>query len=345
MTKILISKVLFREISQPLKMVSTTDFSRSDEKSISISDLQDIGPLSPYAVDTNKKSTLYIAKLNLQEALDSTFYYRYQRENANYLVEIPWSESLQINAKRTFLAPTFIFSTGRCGSTLLTKIYKATNTPSFSEPDFYSQVALTKLVKTDLESKNLLKRINTILTHDLLNSHNVSLTPNVSIKLRAECTRDPSYFLFQRDKKQKTVFMTRHFLQWAKSAYWHFRKINPKLINNLPNFFEQTIRCYRFLNEHTNCELITYENLTGSNSTNIKQLSKLTGKPIDLDTFTKAISTDSQSGSGIESDEYNLEDNEKDLINEAYKKWLELTDHSYLSQTPLAYLLENKASL
>jgi hypothetical protein len=139
--------------------------------------------------------------------------------------------------------------------------------------------------------------------------------------------------------------MTRHFLPWAKSAYWHFRKINPKLINNLPGFFEQTIRCHRFLNEHTTCELVTYESLSQSNFSNINQLSKLTGKPIDLDLFTKTISTDSQSGSGIESDEYTLVDNEKDLINGAFKKWLELTDKTYLSQTPLAYLLEYKANL
>jgi hypothetical protein len=343
MNHISLYKILHRDISSPLKMVGPKDYSLSEEQIISESDLEKLGPLSPYAVNVDKKTNLYIAKLNFEEALEATFYYRYQRENANYLVEIPWIIGQRLPPKRKFMTPTFVFSPGRCGSTLLTKFFKATNTPSFSEPDFYTQICLTKINKEDQPAKDLLKRVNTIMTHDLLSAHGLNLKPHVAIKLRAECTRDPRYFIFQNNKQQRTIFLTRHFLPWAKSAFWHFKKINPKLVDNLPIFYEQTIRCYRYLNEATNCQLLTYENMTENTPDNLLQLSKVIGKPIDQNLFENITATDSQLGSGIESEQYTLQDNEKALIQDAYEKWLKLTQHHYLANTPLAYLLDTKA--
>jgi hypothetical protein len=77
------------------------------------------------------------------------FYYMAQYEHAQRLIAVPYDELLQLADQRGPIdRPIFIYSIGRCGSTLMSNVFSQVDgTLSLSEPDVYSN--LTWLRESD----------------------------------------------------------------------------------------------------------------------------------------------------------------------------------------------------
>ena len=68
------------------------------------------------------------------------FLYQHQRGDADTLIDVPF-ERLDDLGCAEGMRPTFVFSIGRCGSTLLSKLLLAAGEQSLSEPDVLTHVA------------------------------------------------------------------------------------------------------------------------------------------------------------------------------------------------------------
>src|SRR5471030_1797962 len=93
--------------------------------------------LLPYCLDFIAWRAVYVGGVDAKGAQAAPFYYLYLRRNARRIVSVPWEQgALTQGAVR---APVFLFSPGRCGSTLLSSILFAAGVANVSEPDFYTQ--------------------------------------------------------------------------------------------------------------------------------------------------------------------------------------------------------------
>jgi len=270
-------------------------------------------PLVPYAIDPQRGITIYSAKVNLFESLNSTFLYDYLRRNTDYTVSVPISHG-NLNQIKKLKLPTFIFSTGRCGSTLFTKITNAHQKLTLSEPDFYTQLSVlpTKI----LSAKDKLFLFNH-LTADLVDAYQtVNSSDDLFIKLRGECNSLPQ--LFVKNKEQKTIFLSRDFSSWTKSILQHFNnpKIKPEVV---VNFYIKALRTLDFLVKNSHCTHIRYDQLIDtSNDQSIQLLEQAISCPIDKAKLIQAMSEDSQSGSAVGKDQ------KKSLDHDKYTACLEL---------------------
>src|SRR5262249_34008005 len=81
------------------------------------------GPLLPYCIDFPRGRSIYVGGVDTKAAQAAPFYYLYLRRHARTVVSVPWERGrLCDGAARV---PLFLFSPGRCGSTLLSRILSA----------------------------------------------------------------------------------------------------------------------------------------------------------------------------------------------------------------------------
>ena len=138
----------------------------------------------PCFYNAEKDMLSYALNINPYDTLNAPFHFIYLREHVKELGNISFNHRYDLPS--TYNDPYFIFSTGRCGSTLLSKILQCFDTISISEPDFYNQLIHQYMpVRTEL---SLLKfqQIYSMMTADLL-----APFANKKIFLKLQC-------LFQR---------------------------------------------------------------------------------------------------------------------------------------------------
>jgi hypothetical protein len=289
MKKYQISKVLHRDLSSPFRYLHPNDFVTNEP--INLVPNQINGYLSgtiPYAIDTSNNQVLYSLQLDLKNSISSSFLYHYQRHNTKYLLSIPIQQG-NLHSLERFTYPVFIFSTGRCGSTLFSKLASEQGQLTISEPDFYTQLALHNLAPV---SKDLRSFLHNHLTLDLLKGfHNQLNTIQPFIKLRAECCQSANIFI--KKDNQKTIFISRPFESWASSMIKHFNRpnLNPKI---LVNFYVSCIKALDFLNSNSDCTHIRYDQLISGTPSDLTLLSNAIGSSISIEKFNNVLNVDSQ---------------------------------------------------
>jgi len=318
MSNLQLAKVLYRNLINPLHIVNADDFTCTNTVSFPEEELNKIKPLVPYAIDPQSRTTIYSAKINIKKSLESAFLYDYLRRNTEIALSAPIDHG-NLNQLKDFRIPIFIFSTGRCGSTLLTKIINSHQRITLSEPDFYTQLAT--LPNEKLSAKDKVFLFNH-LTADLVTAYrNANPTENVFIKLRAECNASP--MLFIRKKTQKTLFLSRDFSSWTKSILQHFNnpKVTPEVI---VNFYIKALNALDFLSQNSDCTHLKYDQLIDTSSDNSLQLlERAISCPINKDQLAEVLSKDSQSRSAVGKDQ------RKELDQDKYNLCLELFKKNY----------------
>jgi hypothetical protein len=306
MTNLQLSQVLHRNIEQPLHVVQASDFTCTKPIIVNHDSLQKIMPIVPYALDSQSRKVIYSAKVDLLKSQESPFLYDYLRRNTDYILSVDFNYG-NVHRLKNFKMPVFIFSTGRCGSTLFTQIAKNHQRPSLSEPDFYTQLATLKSQTMTGQDKIFLFNH---LTADLVAAYGHSNSSNaLFIKLRAECNALPQLYI--RSKQQKTIFISRNFSSWAKSVLQHFNnpKINPEVVTN---FYSKALRTLDFLSNNSNCIHIRYEQLLDYQNPETTQLiEKILDQPINLSKLHEIMGRDSQLGSDVEQSKKVALDQEK----------------------------------
>jgi hypothetical protein len=249
-------------------------------------------PAFPCVVDPEQGRTLYVPGLDPQELREAPFSNVYARREAKTVLLVPW-EMGPINPRRSDRDPIYVFSPGRCGSTLLHKILVAARIGSVSEPDVGSALISRAYWKSRIK-RPLVRWATRIYVRDLVNAlgdDNGALV----VKLRSQfCAA--VHHLLAGARERRTIFMTRRFETWAQSVGQNF-KVTPEF---LVWEYRQSLACYAYLVQRTDCHLLRYEELQEEPHKHLATLAEFLGREISKEVIDQALSVNSQTGTSLE---------------------------------------------
>jgi len=286
--KILRAAVLEARRTERISIASPSDFAPDTAQPIERGEASGMA-LLPYCLDFVRRRSLYVGGVDTREAQGAPFYYLYLRRNARFVVTIPWEEgALSQNDAR---APVLLFSPGRCGSTLLSRILFEAGIANVSEPDFYTQATSGWAASGFNPLRSAMRRAVLAMGGDLC----AALSPSgpTIAKLRAESCRAPA--LVTDPRERRVLFMTRAFADWARSTERTFRNAPSKMIGK----YFTALSCYDFLRRSSDCHLIRYEDLMADPQAACRKLATFLGHDISANAIDAAMKKDSQEGTPL----------------------------------------------
>ena len=95
-----------------------------------------------HCADFERERLLYTLheENDVAAVLDAPFYYAAQLDHARSVLSVPFERIGEIDGPASAFRPCFVFSIGRTGSTLLSRLFTAVGRQSASEPDIFTQV-------------------------------------------------------------------------------------------------------------------------------------------------------------------------------------------------------------
>ncbi|MEJ1970208.1 MAG: hypothetical protein WDN03_16500 [Rhizomicrobium sp.] len=244
--------------------------------------------LLPYCLDVLKRRSLYVGGVEARDAQAAPFYYLHLRRHAQTIVSVPWEAGPLRGGARC--APIFLFSPGRCGSTLLSRILSDAGLGNVSEPDFYTQLTSAAAASPFNPWRAAMAGAVANMGSDLA----AALGPSPVVKLRAESCRAPGLLVQQREPR--TLFMTRGFESWARSNGRAFRNGPHKTVGK----YLRALAAHAWLRRSSTCHLIRYEDLLGNAAAEVTALGAFLGHRIRPDIAMATMKEDSQGGTPLE---------------------------------------------
>lgn len=201
----------------PFDIVSLDDFQTHIGQAVDPHLVLEKSNISLYCLDHANRRAIFIETSPDVDLLQAPFYFIAQYENAKNLIAIPYdtlhalAKKVEVNQERIIL----FYSTGRCGSTLVSKVMNLnTSVVSFSEPDIFSQLIMIRTAgqSTDTEIASLLYDSTMIMS---ANAQNQGFQ-YFAFKFRSYVL-SVSDLLYQTIPQAKILFMYRNALTWAYS--------------------------------------------------------------------------------------------------------------------------------
>ena len=238
----------------------------------------------PYCLDFLRGRMLYVADLDAQAIQSAPFCYLYLRRHAQRVLSIPLSACGEGDD------PVFLFSPGRCGSTLLSRVLFEAGLASVSEPDFYTQMASWFWSRRSNPFAARYREAMWTMSRDLV----AALGAVPVVKLRAECSRAPE--LFVRNPGAPAIMMFRRFETWARSTAQAFGASPAKAVQK----YMTALRCFAWLRRHSRCLVIRYEDWLTDPVAAADELGDFLGRPISPEAVSRGLGTHSQAGTPLE---------------------------------------------
>ncbi|KAA3622566.1 MAG: hypothetical protein DWQ08_12650, partial [Proteobacteria bacterium] len=172
----------------------------------------------PCVVSMRDRHLLCVDYRSRRKLLESTFLYRELRENATRALTIPYARLDRIcdrywQGKSARATLVFLFSIGRCGSTLLCKLLSASGVDVLSEPDVYTApAALAGRIGQDTEWDKL-PSVLKISTFGLLS---VCDSDRRAIKFRSQ-VNEIAPILMKNHPEARGYMLLREPTEWARS--------------------------------------------------------------------------------------------------------------------------------
>ena len=246
--------------------------------------------LLPYCLDFLRQRSVYVAGVGTAAAQAAPFYYLHLRRHAQRVVSAPW-EALPF-ALQPQLAPVFLFSPGRCGSTLLSRLLSAAGCANVSEPDFYTQATGIFAAGPLNPWRAPMTRAVAAMGVDLAQA--LDPTQALIVKLRAESCRAPE--LLVPDPDRRTIFMTRGFEAWARSNQRAFRNGARKAVGK----YLRAMTCEAWLKKNSRCHVLRYEDLQSDPLGTAAALGRFLWRDIPPAVVEATMKEDSQEGTPLE---------------------------------------------
>ncbi|NJK66511.1 MAG: sulfotransferase [Microcoleus sp. CSU_2_2] len=142
----MIAKVLYIQNKQrpdPLSIVKLQDFDCIEGENINPKIIIESPNISLYCLDPQNQQAIFVETPLEIELSNATFFYQAQYEYAQRLIAVPLEDLPQLMTaiEEPIEKLIMIYSVGRCGSTLLSKVFNQIETVlSLSEPDVFSQI-------------------------------------------------------------------------------------------------------------------------------------------------------------------------------------------------------------
>jgi hypothetical protein len=175
--------------------------------------------LSLYCIDTELPRVLFVHTPRPIVPGASAFMYQTQHRDAESLVSVPLDTFHRL-ARGVVLDPTrvvFVQSTGRCGSTLVSKVFAALDgVASWSEPDTFTR--LTNMRPGDRSRDREVADLCESAVRLTCKPVSVRQTTHHVLKFRSQVT-ELADLLCERFPGAKLVFMYRNALTWLDSVF------------------------------------------------------------------------------------------------------------------------------
>jgi len=243
--------------------------------------------LLPYCLDIAGRRAVYVDGVPASEASAAPFYYLHLRRNAREVVSVPWEAGRIVAASPG--SPIFLFSPGRCGSTLLNRILSAAGVSNVSELDFYTQLTSSWSAGPFNPWREQMRNAVTNMGSDLA----AALGAAPVVKLRAESCRAPNLLL--RPDERRTIFLTRRFEAWVKSNAQTFGNDARKSVAK----YLRALNCYSYLKRNSMCHMLHYEELDADPVSTTRSLGKFLVREMGQDAVRDAMMKDSQGGTPL----------------------------------------------
>ncbi len=170
---------------------------------------------------TDPRAAVFV---RLDEPLDLTgpFIMNQQRSQAREVLVVPIDEFTELAAKVPQPSQlAFLFSTGRCGSTLASRVMaQLPGVVSLSEPDVYSNLVMARSVLADEEAVGLIRAATAVLCHGA----GARDADQIVIKPRSEpVLQEAAYAAAYPEARH--AFMYRDVLGYTRSMIRYVRRI------------------------------------------------------------------------------------------------------------------------
>ena len=247
-----------------------------------------VGVALPYCLDMARRRAIYICNADVTAAQSASFYYLHLRQTAQHILSVPF-ERLPLSPSSPQSDPVFLFSPGRVGSTLVSRVLAEAGIASVSEPDFYTQVARPFWQSPLNPFRRSIEAAMWNLSDDLC----AGLGAAPVVKLRAECAAYPELFL--RRPKSKTIVLLRDFESWSRSTAQVFGAGPRKAVRK----YLAALRCYETLCQRGDCHLMRYEDWVNDPNAAALALGRFLGVAIPAEAVQRAFASHSQAGTPL----------------------------------------------
>lgn len=200
---------------EPRDMVAADDFELEFQSALQPADMP--RDALCYCADFAAERLLYtlLPGALAAEALRAPFLFSAQHQLAEGMVTVPFERAAELPGPNP--APVLIFSPGRTGSTLLTRLLTAAGRACASEPDLPTQICRL--------DEGAQARLSPAIENALVRAAAVSLAshlgPGLFVKLRSQCNARPEVLLAALPAA-RPLFMFRRILPWALSRHRAF---------------------------------------------------------------------------------------------------------------------------
>jgi hypothetical protein len=219
----------------PISIANLNDFRYREGESVEAQCIPENPQLTLYCLDDEKRRAIFVELPPNIDLARVPFVYQTQYQHALRLVAVPYETFHQL-ANRVKVEKQkiiFLYSIGRCGSTLLSHAFnEACAVKSLAEPDVYSQLVVMREADSsrDEEIEQLLRSCTALWCKPDL------ATPSV-FKFRSFCTElgDLLYRIFP---DSKVLYLYRDVKDWAMSSAraFHLFELQKAGILDLPEF-------------------------------------------------------------------------------------------------------------
>ena len=189
------------------------------------------------------------------------------------------------------LERVYVFSPGRCGSTLLCQLLRAAGVTAFAEPGFY--LSYLQRARGESESRReQLRQTLSKLEYLLLKPFEQSTV--AVIKPHPYCSSDLGLFLEKPSnaRRRRTIALLRRIHPWSRS----WAAFNQTQVEQDVAIYIQYLRQLYALRETTDCLLISYEDLIGSPDEVMSQIGRHLDLAVDLSAIGTSLGIDAHAG-------------------------------------------------
>lgn len=213
----------------PVLPVSPDDFEVRDAGTVDARIVLDRPTISLYCIDHPRQRALFVETPPDVDLTSAPFLYQTQFETAQGLIALPYdtlhalADTVRIDPQRLIL----IYSTGRCGSTLVSHaLNQAEGVVSLSEPDVFTQIqALRAAGHLGDDESGALLRSCTLLLCGARPPHGTASA--WALKFRSWGIELGDLF-FRHFPEAKPIFLYRNGVAWARSLARMGRLFEPE---------------------------------------------------------------------------------------------------------------------
>ncbi|WP_299489627.1 sulfotransferase [Acaryochloris sp. IP29b_bin.137] len=201
-----------------LSIVKLQDFDYIEGEDIESKTILEKSNISLYCLDLQNQKAIFVETPSNIFLADASFVHQTQYEYAQKLIAVPFQDLFQL--AEAWESPikqlVIVYSVGRCGSTLLSKVFNQVDSVvSLSEPDFFSQIVAIRNTdgSNDQEITQLLKICIVLLGKTTLKGESSCLI----IKLRSFCI-ELGDLIYKAYPDAKVLFLYRNLEDVVKSS-------------------------------------------------------------------------------------------------------------------------------